>query len=408
MTARELSRAGKHVFILEARDRIGGRIYLLPEKDFGYPAQGGAEFVHGAAPISREILEKAGATFKHPTEWWNVNDGEPRVNERVSVHDEMLESKLRELKEDMTIKDFFDRYFPEEQYAALREQMFLRTEGYDAADPAKASTFGLRDELFDEGGWHQNNLKEGYGLLLDALKMDLDEKSVQVLFEKEVTTIDTSSSRVKVTCKSGSVFEASQVVLTVPLPILQELTFVPDLPTKKEAAAKIGFGPVIKLLFRFKTKWWKDAREKNFDRMFFMFSHEEIPTWWTQYPEPDLTLTGWLAGPKAAALSSYSEEDLVEKGLHSLSNIFKIDIDELKKQLLVACAVNWAADKYARGAYSYVTPGSAKAIEELLEPVEGKLFFAGEGVYQGETGGTVEAALASGKAAAELLLSSTA
>jgi monoamine oxidase len=47
MAARQLARAGKRVTILEARDRCGGRIYPLPAEEFGYPAEGGAEFVHG-------------------------------------------------------------------------------------------------------------------------------------------------------------------------------------------------------------------------------------------------------------------------------------------------------------------------------------------------------------------------
>src|SRR6266436_4410806 len=51
MTARELARAGKRATILEARGRCGGRIYPLSAEEFGYPAEGGAEFVHGAAPV---------------------------------------------------------------------------------------------------------------------------------------------------------------------------------------------------------------------------------------------------------------------------------------------------------------------------------------------------------------------
>ena len=52
MTARELARAGKSVTLVEARERCGGRIYPLPAAEFGYPAEGGAEFVHGAATSS--------------------------------------------------------------------------------------------------------------------------------------------------------------------------------------------------------------------------------------------------------------------------------------------------------------------------------------------------------------------
>ena len=59
MAARELVRAGKRVTILEARDRCGGRIYPLPAEEFGYPAEGGPEFVHGAAPVTRALMREA-------------------------------------------------------------------------------------------------------------------------------------------------------------------------------------------------------------------------------------------------------------------------------------------------------------------------------------------------------------
>src|SRR6187399_2191048 len=60
MAARELARAGKRVTILEARERCGGRIHPLPAAQFGYPADGGAEFVHGEAPVTRALLREAG------------------------------------------------------------------------------------------------------------------------------------------------------------------------------------------------------------------------------------------------------------------------------------------------------------------------------------------------------------
>jgi monoamine oxidase len=63
MNARELARAGKQVVILEARDRCGGRIYQLSAQEFGYPAEGGAEFVHGAAPVTRALMREAGLSL---------------------------------------------------------------------------------------------------------------------------------------------------------------------------------------------------------------------------------------------------------------------------------------------------------------------------------------------------------
>jgi monoamine oxidase len=63
MAARELACAGKRVTVLEARDRCGGRIHSLPVAEFGYPAEGGAEFVHGEAPITRGLLREAGLSL---------------------------------------------------------------------------------------------------------------------------------------------------------------------------------------------------------------------------------------------------------------------------------------------------------------------------------------------------------
>lgn len=163
---------------------------------------------------------------------------------------------------------------------------------------------------------------------------------------------------------------------------------------------------MIKILLRFKTKWWAGAREQQFERMFFMFSNEKIPTWWTQYPEPFTTLTGWVAGPQASALAHHSDTELTDLALVSLSNIFKVSIEELQNELIVSNVINWVADPFARGGYSYPTPQTAEALQELNQPVEDTLFFAGEAMWQGYATATVEGALGSGIEAAKRVLSS--
>jgi monoamine oxidase len=405
IAARELAQAGRKIAVLEARGRTGGRIYPLPEEDFGYQAQGGAEFVHGEAPISREILKAAGATFEHAGEWWSVLDGEPSANEAPTPHDPMLETRLKALKHDMPVAKFFDEYLPGEKYADLRWDIFRRIEGYDAANPARFSAFALREEVLGEGSWGQLNIKQGYALLVSFLEGQCAKHSAQVFFNKEVKAIDLSVERVSIRCADASVLEASQALVTVPLPMLEHIAFTPALPRKMEAAKRIGFGSVVKILLGFKSRWWVRARGRNMERMSFMFSKEEVPTWWTQYPEPRATLTGWVAGPRAKAFSQLSEAEILGRALQSLSYIFKVGLDALRGEMLVSRIIDWSADPFARGAYSYPTPESDAAVEELLKPVDGKLFFAGEGLYRGEAAGTVEAALSSGKAAAERILS---
>ena len=138
----------------------------------------------------------------------------------------------------------------------------------------------------------------------------------------------------------------------------------------------------------FHQKLWED------DAAFF-HSREEIPTWWTQFPEQLPLLTGWAGGPKAVELSAFSNEELLEKALHSLSSIFNLPLTEIKAQLIAGQVFNWHREKYFTGAYSYSTPGTAAAIEILNEPVQQTLFFAGEAFYAGHTPGTVEAAIVS-------------
>src|SRR5581483_3533934 len=143
-------------------------------------------------------------------------------------------------------------------------------------------------------------------------------------------------SNVSVKCGDGSIYETRKVIVTVPLPIYKQLEFIPSLPEKIRATEQIGFGSVVKILIRFTHKWWAGIREQKFERLFFLFSDEKIPTWWTQYPEDRPVLTGWLEGPKAAALAEKSETELVETALQSLANIFSISIDELKGSVVIA------------------------------------------------------------------------
>jgi monoamine oxidase len=92
-------------------------------------------------------------------------------------------------------------------------------------------------------------------------------------------------------------------------------------------------------------------------------------------------------------------------GLASLSEIFNISLDSLRSHLVASQAINWDNDPFARGAYSYATPGTRDAQSVLRQPDGSGVFFSGEALYDGPDMGTVEAALASGKRTAEMILS---
>src|SRR5262249_20566529 len=103
MAARELARAGKTVTILEARERCGGRIHPLPAEIFGYPAEGGPEFVHGAAPVTRALLREAGLALS-PMQGsrWSVRGGVFGLSESPP-HADRLHRALLELQTDLPV-----------------------------------------------------------------------------------------------------------------------------------------------------------------------------------------------------------------------------------------------------------------------------------------------------------------
>src|SRR3984893_10963199 len=121
MTARELARAGKRVTILEARDRCGGRIHPLPAQEFGYPAEGGAEFVHGAAAHTRGVMREAGLSLSPlgGTRWRGA-DGVLAPDEGAAPHAARLSRALSTLKADLPVADFLARHFADPHYADLR------------------------------------------------------------------------------------------------------------------------------------------------------------------------------------------------------------------------------------------------------------------------------------------------
>jgi monoamine oxidase len=147
MAARELARAGRRVTLLEARDRCGGRIYPLPAGDFGYAAEGGAEFVHGEAPVTHGLLREAGLRLL-PIQGTprTMEDGKFLRRDVQAPHQAELQRALQDLTEDLTVAEFLRRHFAGPLYGALRRSIERMAEGYDAADPERASTQALRDE----------------------------------------------------------------------------------------------------------------------------------------------------------------------------------------------------------------------------------------------------------------------
>jgi monoamine oxidase len=154
-----------------------------------------------------------------------------------------------------------------------------------------------------------------------------------------------------------------------------------------QAASQIGFGAVVKIMLLFKVPFWKKDSG-------FILSEEVIPTWWTQLPNTSHILTGWAGGMPAASLSRESKSSILAKALFSLSNIFGIPVAALENNLESFFVANWQKSARAAGAYSYATPHTGAARNLLNKGVKETVYFCGEGIYGGDSPGTVEASIA--------------
>ncbi|MBC9877773.1 FAD-dependent oxidoreductase [Bradyrhizobium sp. INPA01-394B] len=403
MAARELARGGKRVTILEARDRCGGRIHPLPASEFGYPADGGAEFVHGEAPVTRAIAREAGLTLRAiGGEQWSFDGAEFSRQSPRDPYDERLHLALKDLTEDLPVADFLRRHFSGPEFAGLRHAVERMVEGYDAADPGRASTLALREEWMNDGHAAQARIDGGYGRLIDHLAAECRRSGAAIRLGATVAAVEESGDKAVVRGAGGELHNCDRVILTVPLPLLREITLPPDARVKAAAADDIGFGSVIKILLRFTRPWWREQREELAD-MIFLLSDETIPVWWTRYPDQHPVLTGWFGGPRTAELSHLDPQGLIDAGIDSLATMFRLPREGIARDVVAAAATNWAHDRFARGAYSWATPRT-RAAQERLARVDGRVLFSGEALYRGRDMGTVEAALASGLETAGMIL----
>ena len=408
MAAKKLTDAGQKVCVLEARDRIGGRIYTLHNKAYEHPAEAGPEYIHGNLKVTIGLLKEAGMEYEATDgDMWQVINRKWKRELDFNEYQELLITRLTELNKNISIAEFLQRYFAEEKYASLRGSLTSYIEGYYAGNIQQTSALAFFKEWSAEDE-QQYRPKGGYGKMIQYLADKSIEGGTLIQLSTVVKEIRWLKDQVEVIDDTHYSYIARKVIVTVPLGVwLAEknskgaITYSPALTQKQEAAKQMGFGSAIKILLLFKEPFWEELSleqqpEVDLKRTGFIITDQQIPTWWTQLPQRSSMLTGWVAGPKALQLKDADNDTILKKSLDALSAIFNISTACLQGKLLSSNIFNWTADPFTRGAYAFSTTGTEEARKIVVQPVEGTLFFAGEAFYDGNEMGTVEAALTSG------------
>jgi monoamine oxidase len=388
------------LLILEARDRIGGRIHT--DNEFAdYPIELGAEFIHGDNASTHQLVQQADLHTIPVERMGNLFWG---LNHQAAVHHKSLPAPLHSTF-DRLLNDYAKLYsndLPTDMPLAN----WLRSHGWSGADLdmadvllaqtccASIETLSchdlIREHQNDTAGDGEARIREGYDALLHWYSRDLP-----IRFNTKVDRIGQH------TVSAGDeTFQAHTIIVTLPVSLLQrgDITFeTPLSAAKQQAIQDFRIEPATKLIYRFHEQFWDDS-------LTYMAHTGTTARWWTPGYQRggNPVITAFVTADRARQIDALSETDAINLGLHELSGLLGQPENRLHERLVKARRVSWAADPYARGGYAHIPPGKAAAREILAQPEwKGSLLFAGEATAYDSNPQTVHGALESGHRAAQ-------
>lgn len=415
-----LARAGARFVILEASERLGGRLWTDYSLAGGAPVETGALMIHGRHVATQHWVREVGCHVRslpvlqrsvffrnrrpatlpamalpfHPTfgtraviqAGWSI----PRATRRA-------------VSENLTLAELMDQMgvVPGARSIAT----FLHAH-INVADPDQigARALGQEEPLSQEGWIHHFQVLEGYS---EVVRRRAHQLSDRIRVNSRVYAVRSRPSGVEVefeTQERRGSLTARAAVVTVPLGVLKAnlIEFDPPLPgEKRRAISAIGFGPVMETILRLRGGNLRDRlgeyamlwgnTSTSFDRPFVGLQGR-----------PDI-LSAFTAGREAGRRSALPDREVVDATLEELQSFlpFSLRVGEVETYLIR----RWPQNEFVRGGYSFLPPGAGVPDRAALAAsVDGRLFFAGEATHATGEPATVHGAIETGyRAAAQVL-----
>ena len=394
--ATELHASGfDNVVVLEARDRIGGRVWTEAIGS-NIPVDLGASWIHGIDGNPVTVIANEYNIETRPTDYDNevvhFHDADERSPFRTDILDGFW--NLAEKRPQASLQSMYGEYATGRTFSDAEKRYLaylLNTEveheyAADISDLSLASTEGGGE--FDG---HDVVFPGGYRQIVDILAKNLD-----IRLRHAVTKIDYAGRSIVLNTVAGTSFEAAKVIVTVPLGVLRKefISFHPSLPAwKRSAIDGLKMGILNKVCLLFDDVFW------NKDVEFIGYVGAEKGHWaetLNLYPytrQPILMM--FNAATYGAQIERYSDREIVAEAVGALTNMYGA-VPNPRYALIT----RWGLDQWSLGSYSYVPAGSSfEQYAELGKPIDNKVFFAGEATHD-DYPSTVHGALLSGVRAA--------
>lgn len=417
--AHALGHAGVACVVVEARDRIGGRLHTVEVA--GTPVDLGGSWIHHPVGNPLRAMADRLKVECRPADPLPGLVGYDCGEDRRLDHDEM-DTCLRVMFDDFpaavgrlqtepgadvamgeAIEEFLaDLALPPVQHRQIRQALRSEIESESADLTERQSLRWMWNEVEYDGGFFGDVPVGGYHRLIAPLAANL---AVRLGFDvDEVAVIDDA---VRVSSADGRTEAGSHVIVTVPLGVLKDgrPRFTPPLPNgHRDAIDRLGFGWFEKVAFAFAEPFWRTAGLPQL--MLLPPDVDEGAVWVFDLGDatPHPTLTALIPHSCAHHVLHGAADDAVGWTLGLLRRAF----GELCPAPLATAVTSWATDRHSLGSYTHIPPGASPADADLLgQPVHGRVLFAGEHTQSARLVYT-DGALASGIREARRLLGSSA
>ncbi|XP_040288659.1 lysine-specific histone demethylase 1B isoform X1 [Bufo bufo] len=398
--ARQLDNFGLQVMILEARDRIGGRVW--DDKSFkGVTVGKGAQIVNGCINNPIAIMcEQIGIKMRKLREKCDlIQEGgrltDPSIDKRMDFHFNAILDVVAEWRKDKSqhqdvplgdkIQEIYKTFIQESgiQFTAVEEKVLqFHLSNLEYACGSNLHNVSARswdhNEFFAQFAGDHTMLTAGYSAITDRLAGGLD-----IRLKSPVKHIDYSGQEICLKTADGKIYSAQKVLVTVPLALLQKniIHFNPPLPEKKVKAINcLGAGIIEKIALQFPHRFWNrkisgadffghippDSSKRGLFGVFYDMDPQG----------KHAVLMSVITGDAVKVIADMDDKQVVKQCMVVLKELFK---EQEVPSPVKYFVTRWSKDPWAQMAYSFVkTGGSGEAYDILAEDVQGKIFFAGE------------------------------